>query len=143
MTALNKLPADLMQKYNVHACTDVTGFGLAGHLREMTRASACDAEVKVDDLPLIRETRNLAAGGIIPGGTYNNHKFVDDDVSYGKIGKTMQLVLCDAQTSGGLLVSMHGQKAREFIEELHANNLRDASIIGTFIQKGKGKIFFV
>ncbi|MCF8223557.1 MAG: selenide, water dikinase SelD [Bacteroidales bacterium] len=143
MTELNKLPAELMQKYNVHACTDVTGFGLAGHLREMTRGSACDAEVKVDDLPLIRETRNLAAGGIIPGGTYNNHKFVKDDVNYGRLGKTMQLVLCDAQTSGGLLISMPREEARSFIEELHAHNLPDASIIGTFIKKGKGRISFL
>ena len=104
MSQLNKIAAEIMLKYQVHACTDVTGFGLLGHLREMSKASECDVSIVFDDLPFIRETKNMATAGVIPGGTFNNLEYVREDVDFGNHGRTDQLLVCDAQTSGGLLV---------------------------------------
>ncbi|MBN1387473.1 MAG: selenide, water dikinase SelD [Bacteroidales bacterium] len=140
MASLNKIPADLMQKYDVHACTDVTGFGLAGHLREMSIASECDVTIYPRKIPFLSEAHNLAAAGIIPGGTYNNHKFVQKDVDFGSYNRTMQLLLCDAQTSGGLLIAINRDDALSYLNDLNDAGITKAAIIGEFTVKGKGKI---
>jgi cysteine desulfurase len=140
MSDLNKIPAGIMQKYDVHACTDVTGFGLAGHLREMSIASGCDVTINPGKIPFMAEAHNLAAAGIIPGGTYNNHKFVERDVDYGSYNRTMQLLLCDAQTSGGLLISINRDDALSYLSDLNDSGITGAAIIGEFTGKGKGKI---
>jgi cysteine desulfurase NifS/selenium donor protein len=140
MATLNKVPAELMRKYEVHACTDVTGFGLLGHLREMSLGSACDVQVHFGKVPFLREVKNLAAAGIIPGGTYNNLDFVAEDVDYGSRPRTEQLLINDAQTSGGLLVAMKASDAENYLADLHARGLETAGIIGEFTGKGKGKI---
>ena len=140
MATLNKVPAELMQSYEVHACTDVTGFGLLGHLREMSAGSACDVRVHYDKVPFLREVKNLAAAGIIPGGTYNNLDFVAEDVNYGSRPRTEQLLINDAQTSGGLLVAMKASDADDYVAELHVNGFEAATVIGDFTGKGSGKI---
>ncbi len=140
MSDLNKTPSDLMQKYNVHACTDVTGFGLTGHLREMSIASGCDVTIYPGKIPFISEAHNLAAAGIIPGGTYNNHRFVEKDVAFGSYNRTMQLLLCDAQTSGGLLIAINRDDALSYLNDLNEAGITGAAIIGEFTGKGKGKI---
>ncbi len=140
MATLNKVPAELMQSYEVHACTDVTGFGLLGHLREMSAGSACDVRVQYDKVPFLREVKNLAAAGIIPGGTYNNLDFVAEDVNYGSRPRTEQLLINDAQTSGGLLVAMKASDADDYVAELHVNGFEAATVIGDFTGKGSGKI---
>jgi selenide,water dikinase len=129
-----------MQKYNVHACTDVTGFGLTGHLREMSIASGCDVTIYPGKIPFISEAHNLAAAGIIPGGTYNNHRFVEKDVAFGSYNRTMQLLLCDAQTSGGLLIAINRDDALSYLNDLNEAGITGAAIIGEFTGKGKGKI---
>ncbi|HHH52345.1 MAG TPA: selenide, water dikinase SelD, partial [Bacteroidetes bacterium] len=140
MSTLNKIAAEKMLKYNIHACTDVTGFGLLGHLREMTLASRCNAEVFFDKIPFIREVKSLAAAGIIPGGTYNNLDFVKEDIDFGIRTKTEQLLLCDAQTSGGLLVALPKNEAKEYLEEIRTSGIENAEIIGGFTKGGNGKI---
>jgi cysteine desulfurase NifS/selenium donor protein len=140
MATLNKVPAELMQSYEVHACTDVTGFGLLGHLREMSAGSACDVRVQYDKVPFLREVKNLAAAGIIPGGTYNNLDFVAEDVNYGSRPRTEQLLINDAQTSGGLLVAMKASDADDYVAELHVNGFEAATVIGDFTGEGGGKI---
>lgn len=143
MSQLNKIPAELMLNYQVHACTDVTGFGLLGHLREMTKASECDIEINFEKLPFIRETKNMATAGVIPGGSFNNLEYVKEDIDFGKYGRTDQLLLCDAQTSGGLLVALPQEDAAAYLNDLHSAGIIDAKIIGNFIAKGKGKIKIV
>jgi len=143
MSQLNKIPAELMLNYRVHACTDVTGFGLLGHLREMTKASECDIEIDFEQLPFIRETKNMATAGIIPGGSFNNLEYVKEDVDFGKYGRTDQLLLSDAQTSGGLLVALPQEDVTAYLNDLHSAGIVDAKIIGNFITKGKGKIKIV
>lgn len=140
MATLNKIPAEQMLKYDVHACTDVTGFGLLGHLKEMSMGSACDVTLYFEKIPFLREVKNLATAGIVPGGTFNNLDFVKPFVDFGKHPRTNQLLLSDAQTSGGLLVAMSASDAESYLNDLHQNGITDACVIGEFTEKGKGEI---
>ncbi|HCC71453.1 MAG TPA: selenide, water dikinase SelD [Bacteroidales bacterium] len=140
MSELNKVPAEIMTDYDIHACTDVTGYGLAGHLREMSKASGCNVVIYPDMIPFIGEAHNMAAAGIIPGGTYNNHKYVEADIDFGSYNRTMQLLICDAQTSGGLLIAIDKNDAGMCLEKLHEAGIDRAAIIGDFKNTGKGNI---
>ena len=140
MAQLNKVAAEVMKSYEVHACTDVTGFGLMGHLKETTTGSKCDITVEYKKVPYLREVKNLATAGVIPGGTYNNMNFVSEFVNYGNLPRTDQLLLCDAQTSGGLLIAVPAHQAQLLLDELHAKGLKEAVAIGSFTQKGEGII---
>ncbi|HPF51487.1 MAG TPA: selenide, water dikinase SelD [Draconibacterium sp.] len=140
MATLNKTAAQLMKKYRVHSCTDVTGFGLMGHLKEMTVGSACNATILYEKIPFLPEVKNLAVAGVVPGGSYNNLNFVSEFVDFGNLPRTDQLLLCDAQTSGGLLIALPSDEADQLVEDLLANDVRDACIIGEFIAEGKGFI---
>ncbi len=140
MSQLNNVAGEIMLKYEVHACTDVTGFGLTGHLSEMSTASQCDINIYYDKIPFIGEVKDLATAGIIPGGTYNNLDFVSGRVDFGTLSRTDKLLLCDAQTSGGLLIALPEQQADKLVIELKNKGL-SPSVIGQFTQKGKGKIF--
>ncbi|MCF6342520.1 MAG: selenide, water dikinase SelD [Bacteroidales bacterium] len=140
MATLNKIPAEQMLKYDVHACTDVTGFGLLGHLKEMSAGSACDVSIHFDKIPFLREVKNLATAGIVPGGTFNNLDYVTPLVDFGKHPRTNQLLLSDAQTSGGLLVAMCALDAKNYLKDLHQIGLTDAVVIGEFTENGRGKI---
>jgi len=140
MSTLNKIAGEIILNYKINACTDVTGFGLMGHLREMSKSSECDVNIYFDNLPLIREVKTLASAGIIPGGTYNNYEYVKTDVDFGKLSKTEQLILCDAQTSGGLLISVTDHDAEKLLLGLQSAGISEAAIIGEFTKKGKGRI---
>ena len=140
MSMLNKTAAELMRNYAVHACTDVTGFGLLGHLREMTKASHCDVELHFEKLPFMSEVKNLAAAGIIPGGTYNNLDYVREDVDFGTMSRTQQLLLADAQTSGGLMIALPESAAQSLLNDLKDKGLQQAAIIGKFTEGGAGRI---
>ena len=140
MATLNKVAAEQMLKYDVHACTDVTGFGLLGHLKEMSSGSNCNVILHFDKIPFLREVKNLATAGIVPGGTFNNLDFVKAFVDFKKHPRTNQLLLSDAQTSGGLLVAMRASDAKNYLNDLHENGITDACVIGEFTEKGKGKI---
>ncbi len=140
MSQLNKTAAEVMEKYEIHSCTDVTGFGLLGHLREMSKASRCNVNIVFNNIPFIREAKSLAAAGIIPGGTFNNLDFVKNDVDFGSMTRTNQLLLCDAQTSGGLLVVLNSSIAGAYIEELARAGVSEAVIIGEFTESGNGRI---
>jgi cysteine desulfurase len=139
MKALNKTAAELMLKYDVSACTDVTGFGLLGHLKEIIESSKVGAELDFDALPFIETTKDLAAAGLIPGGTFNNREFVDAVVDFGDLSRTSQLLVSDAQTSGGLLVCLPPKEAELYLEELHTSGILDACIIGRVVDGEKIK----
>lgn len=140
MAQLNKIAAEVMRKYPVHACTDVTGFGLMGHLKEMTAGSGCDATVWLEKIPFLPEVKNLAVAGVVPGGSYNNLDFVSDFVNFGNLSRTDKLLLCDAQTSGGLLIALPAEKADELVENLRNEGIHEAVVIGEFTSPGKGII---
>jgi selenide,water dikinase len=105
MTTLNDRAADAMREIGAAAATDVTGFGLLGHLHRMLLASGAAAEIDAPTVPLLEGVLELAAEGVVPGGTRRNHAYVRPHVDWGALTEPEQLVLADAQTSGGLLVA--------------------------------------
>ena len=142
MSTLNKKAAEIMKEFPVNSCTDVTGFGLLGHLKEMTESSKVDAEIYFDKIPTIDEAWELIVENVVPGGTLNNLDYVKEIVVWdNNISRSTKILLCDAQTSGGLLIAVPAKYADDLLKKLHQNNLNDSSIIGKFTKKGKGKIF--
>jgi selenide,water dikinase len=105
MTTLNAAAADAMVEAGVQAATDVTGFGLLGHLHGMLRASGVSATVDASVVPFLPGTRALAEAGIVPSGTRSNLSFVEPHVDWGELANAERLMLADAQTSGGLLIA--------------------------------------
>ena len=119
MATLNKNSAHGLLNYNVNAVTDVTGFGLLGHLKEMCENSGVSSEINFQDLEFLDSAIELAMSGIIPGGTKRNLKSVNEVVVFNKnLSKTEELLSADAQTSGGLLISMPIKDAKSYIEQM-------------------------
>ena len=140
MIELNKRPAEILMKYAVHACTDVTGFGLLGHLKEMLSAGCFSAELEWEKVPLIASAWDYAVAGMIPGGTNNNLEFVRSLLDFDpSVPEMLKILLADAQTSGGLLVALPAEQAAEAINELVAAGISRASVIGKII-KGTSRI---
>ncbi|MDQ0220503.1 selenide,water dikinase [Peribacillus cavernae] len=136
MAMLNKLAAESLLPFHPNAVTDVTGFGLLGHASEMAGGSGVSIEIFSDKVPLLDGTRKLAAEGVIPGGTKSNHSWLSDTVLYPEnMPLDEQLILCDAVTSGGLLVSIPESEANEFVARLHEAGLQHASIVGAVTKK--------
>ena len=114
----------------MHAATDVTGFGLLGHLREMLAASGLAAEVDARAVPVIDGVRELLAAGMVAGGTQRNHAFVSESVDWGGLAEDEQLLLADAQTSGGLLLAVAPEAAPDLVQALRAHDTLAAAIVG-------------
>jgi cysteine desulfurase len=140
MSELNKKAAECMQGARVHACTDVTGFGLLGHLMEMTKGSACDATLWMDKIPFLGRAKELSAAGIVPGGSLENLNHVKDGVDFGSLSSALKHLLADAQTSGGLLIAVDPDDSASLLQSLHDAGVKEAVIIGGFTKKGKGRI---
>ena len=134
MSELNRDAADVLRKphWEVHALTDVTGFGLTGHLRSMLAASAVSARISAAALPIIPEARGLAAEGVVPGGTKANLEFaLANGVSFdASLDEPTRLLIADAQTNGGLLASLPRGKAEACVAALREAGCASASIIG-------------
>jgi selenide,water dikinase len=131
MSTLNRAAARSMMEVGVNSCTDVTGFGLLGHLYEMISASHVGAEVSLKKVPLIPGTRELADDLIIPAGTGRNHEFLRDHVIWGnEIEYEEQMILCDAQTSGGLLISVPEKNTAALIRSLEDSDTLAAQVGG-------------
>ncbi|MCX6224909.1 MAG: selenide, water dikinase SelD [Bacteroidia bacterium] len=144
MSTLNKNAAETLHSFTIHACTDVTGFGLIGHLLEMTRGSQEDAELQAANIPYLSDVFQLIGSGVVPGGTRNNLAYVNDWVSWpGNYDEIQKLAICDAQTSGGLLAALPADEAAEAVSALHRNGIAEAVIIGRIRRKGNGRINFV
>ncbi|MCK5822751.1 MAG: selenide, water dikinase SelD [Bacteroidales bacterium] len=142
MSQLNKYAADIMADFPVNSCTDVTGFGLLGHLLEMTKSSKIDAEIFFNNVPLLRQAWDFAVSNVIPGGSLNNLDYVKDYIVWdSNISDTAKAVLCDAQTSGGLLISLPFEYKDKIIDKLHSSGIIKATYIGKFLTKGRGEIF--
>jgi len=141
MTTLNRGAAEVLAKFEVHALTDVTGFGLLGHLRNVTAASAVTAEVWAARVPVLAAAREYVAAGIAPGGTRANQKFLADWVEYADgVKAEEQLLLCDAQTSGGLLAAVPEAVANEVVAALQAAGTLASAIVGRIVGAGTGRI---
>jgi selenide,water dikinase len=140
MATLNRSGADVLTRHEVHALTDITGFGLLGHLRNVTAASGVTAEVWADRVPVIPAAREYVKAGIAPGGTRANAKFLADWVTFEGISPEEQLLLCDAQTSGGLLACVPEAIADEVVKELGKAGTLANAIVGRITGPGSGKI---
>ncbi|MFU0788599.1 selenide, water dikinase SelD [Virgibacillus proomii] len=141
MATLNRTAAEVMQNYQVHACTDVTGFGLLGHASEMAKASNVSLHIYHKQVPKLPRVRSLAESGAIPGGTKNNFSHVFSDVSFpDTMDKIDQLILCDAVTSGGLLMAVANEEADDLLAELKKSGVH-ASVIGETTDASVGHIY--
>jgi selenide,water dikinase len=141
MTTLNRTAAEVFANFEVHALTDVTGFGLLGHLRNMTSASGVDAEVWFDQVPVLSAARTYVQAGIAPGGTRANASFLKDWVTFAPdVTTEEQLLLCDAQTSGGLLAAVPSGIALEVVKSLQAAGTLAADVVGRIAKPGTGRI---
>ena len=136
MEYLNKYPADALKTIDVNGVTDVTGFGLLGHVLEMAKGSGCTIEVDGESVPMLRNAREYANMGIIPAGMYKNLDYISPDVSVCEgVKQDILDVLYDPQTSGGLLISVPQQRASELIEELRNCKALCYDIIGRAVEK--------
>lgn len=140
MSTLNKGAAEAMLEAGVNAATDVTGFGLLGHLREMTSGSQVDAEIDFEAVPVLDAARTLADRGVAPGGTKRNLESLAGDVDFGDTSASGQLLLADAQTSGGLLISVRAERLDTLLAALTRLGAPVAAVIGRIASEGIGRI---
>ena len=140
MATLNKTARDIMVRYDVHSCTDVTGFALLGHSYEMAQGSGCTIHIQTDKVPYHAEALELAAMGLVPAGAYRNREFAQAGVAIrGKLSLAMEDILYDPQTSGGLLFALPEQEAEDCLSRLKAS-IPDAAIIGYVTEKEESDI---
>ena len=143
MTTLNRLPKEIMDNYPVHACTDVTGFGLLGHGVEMAEPSEVSFELYADEIPYVTESMSLAEMGMIPEGAYKNKKYFDSKVDLSGVKEVYGDLLFDPQTSGGLLYAVEAKYGEEIIKALKGSSLAtEVAIIGKVVPK-KEKLIYV
>ena len=142
MTTLNKAARDLMIKYRVHACTDVTGFGLMGHGTEMAQGSGVELHIDTAGIRFIPEALEFARMGILPEGMYRNRSFAEPYVDPGAVPLEIQDLLYDPQTSGGLLMAVHPEDADALLTEL-AEAVPAAQRIGEVTGYRGGKRIFL
>ena len=134
MAMLNKKAAEVLSDFSPSAVTDVTGFGLLGHGSEMASGSHVSLVIHLNKVPILDGTLQLAIDGVVPGGSKENHKWLDKDVDYQDITPEEQLILCDAITSGGLLIALDLSEAERYIHALKAAG-QDSWIIGEVVEK--------
>ncbi len=141
MAALNKDAAEVMQKYPVHACTDITGFGLLGHLAEMVIGSDLSVRLMANQIPMIIEAIEYARIGFVPGGAYKNRTFRQSMVEFSSSTDIfVQDILFDPQTSGGLLICVEKNSAEPLLNDLHHKGVTDAAMIGEVLSVPEEKI---
>ncbi|MNV53148.1 Selenide, water dikinase [compost metagenome] len=129
MSTLNKTAAEVMDSYDVHACTDVTGFGLLGHASEMAKGSGFGLIIRKDDVPVLPRVRELAESGFVPGGTRNNFAHLEGSVVFPEsLDQIGRYILCDAVTSGGLLISIGADESGQLLADLLAAGVEAAEI---------------
>ena len=136
MTMLNKKAAEIIKNYHVNACVDITGFGLLGHLYNMISQSNKNCDLKLNNIPLFENLDSIIDTKNLTSGTMGNIKFLDKKlVNLKNIDEKMKAIICDAQTSGGLLISIPPKFADEIIVKLNQSGHKKASIIGKVTKK--------
>ena len=141
MAALNRDAAEVMNKYSVHACTDITGFGLLGHLAEMIAGSGCGLTLDAESIPVLPEAIDYAAMGLLPGGAFKNKEFREPMVEFSSsVNPIVGDLLFDPQTSGGLLICLDKDEADKLVKELHQKGIDKSAVIGQVISAAPEKI---
>jgi selenide,water dikinase len=138
MSTLNRAASESMVEVGVNACTDVTGFGLVGHLSSMMRESSAGCRLRMSDIPVLPGARDLVEQGVAPGGTHRNLAGVGSHVRWhDEISQESRLLLCDAQTSGGLLISVAGDRVDRLLGEMEARGVAGPRVIGEVLDGGE------
>jgi len=141
MTTLNRDAAEAMRQVRANAATDVTGYGLLGHLREMARGSRLEARIKASAVPLLPGAKELAARGFVPGGTRRNLADLGDAVRWdATLPEPLRILLADAQTSGGLLIAVPAERVGDLVAALEAAGTPAAAVIGEVVEGEPGRI---
>ena len=143
MAALNRAAGQAMTDVGASAATDITGFGLLGHLHEMTRASGVRARILLSAVPILEEAWGLARAGTVPGGTQRNRAALAGAVIWEGIDEDGQILLCDAQTSGGLLIAVPGDRLARLVQALRAGGTPASEVVGEITGEGAGEITVV
>lgn len=139
MATLNQKASILMQKYGANSCTDITGFGFLGHLYECLNDNT-SFEIFSKEVPILNKAFDFAKDGVVPGGSKKNLKFLEQKVEFSQnVDDITKILLCDAQTSGGLLVAMSEKNAKEYLKELKDSGHESASIVGVVKEKNQTK----
>jgi selenide,water dikinase len=144
MATLNRRAAEVMRGFQVHACTDVTGFGLLGHLSEMLGEGEIGLKIFVDAVPILTGAEEYASMGLVPGGTYRNKEFYAPRLKgKGDFAPYMLDILSDAQTSGGLLIATPEADAERLLRRLQEVGVQDARIIAEVVDQPTGRILLI
>jgi len=131
MSILNKDASEAMMKVGVNACTDITGFGLLGHMKDMMASSGIAANVYTSRIPILDGALDLAKANVFPEGTNRNIDYIAGLVSWGPTPEDyMKLILCDPQTSGGLLISVPASRSEQLIDQLEESGNNTTAVIG-------------
>lgn len=141
LAELNHKASQVMKQYDVSACTDVTGFGLFGHAYEMS-FNRCTIAFELKNIPILEEARAMAAMGIIPAGAYTNKAYLDDKVSRSKVHSD-EIMLFDAQTSGGLLIAVSQKDAPKLLAHLHNEGLEYSAVIADITPVGEKPLHYM
>jgi selenide,water dikinase len=145
MTQLNREASEAMVEVGPSACTDITGFGFLGHLAEMVQASGVSARIRINQVPILKSVRARVREGILPGGTKKNLDFYGPHVDWAEeVEETDRLVLADAQTSGGLLISVPKERCEDLLRGLASRGLTVRADIGEILPaKDESRILVV
>ncbi len=141
MKRLNKEAAEAAGNFSIHACTDVTGFGMAGHMKEMIADSPLQITIKSSSLPILPGLKEYSDMGLIPAGLYRNRDFVGDFCRIeDSVPRHLDDAVHDPQTSGGLLFAVPGEEAAMLIAALHQSGIHDAAVIAEVADAEKAGI---
>jgi len=137
MTTLNRRPAEIMRPFSVHACTDITGFGLIGHACEMVEGSELTFVLDSTAIPLMPGVLSYAEAGFLPGGLHRNRAYRETMVEYGaRVPLPVRDALFDPQTSGGLMIAVPDSESERLVNALRSAGVADATIVG-LVERGK------
>lgn len=138
MTMLNRAASEAMLEAGVNAATDITGFGLLGHLKSMAAASGASAKITVGAVPLLNGATELAAAGVVPGGTKRNAEALGDAVRWHpSLSSVDRILMCDAQTSGGLLIAVAQDRLEPLVAALMRRGVGHSAVVGEVLD-GRG-----
>lgn len=134
MALLNKYAGEIIRKYDITACTDITGFGLMGHANEMAEGSGITFELYKESIPYIKEAKEYANFGLIPQGTYQNKAYISDSYKLYDVPSWLEDILFDPQTSGGLLISCSEEAGNNILKEFKEKDIK-SWVVGRVIEK--------
>jgi len=144
MNTLNKTASEIIKKYSISACTDLTGFGLIGHIKEMLGDDNYKILINSEQIPLLPGAAEYASMGMIPGGMYRNRKYIGDlCMINADVSQEISDIIFDPQTSGGLLISLKKGDSEKLLSEMHSTGIVEAKIIAEVKSSTKQEIIVV